>query len=101
MCVIPHNSAFSSFNLCMFNEEDGTSIKNEKRKEFSYKNFSFKKTSAFLIRLFANKDLEHSFNQDGSLNLLTIEERDLYYIFQRFWTHLWCLHSRRAHKTCK
>ena len=101
MCVNPHNSTFSSFNLCMFNEEDGTSIKNEKRKEFSYKNFSYKKASAFLIRLFANKDLEHSFNQDGSLNLLTIEERDLYYIFQRFWTHPWRLHSRCAHKTCK
>ena len=34
MCVNLHNSAFPSFNLCMFNEEDDTSINNENRKEF-------------------------------------------------------------------
>ena len=34
MCVNLHNSAFPSFNLCMFNEEDGTAINNENRKEF-------------------------------------------------------------------
>ena len=34
MRVNLHNSAFSSFNICMFNEEDDTSIDNEGRKEF-------------------------------------------------------------------
>ena len=34
MCVNLHNSAFSSFNPCMFNEEDDTSTDHENRKEF-------------------------------------------------------------------
>ena len=34
MCVNLHKSAFPSFNLCMFNEEDDISINNENRKEF-------------------------------------------------------------------
>ena len=45
-CVNLHNPAFRSFNLSMFNEEDGTSLNNKGRKKILRKSQRFQK--AFL-----------------------------------------------------